>query len=504
MKRVGTTGLVMEEPILFERSVKGRRGVSPVAHDVPKADMSALIPKRFLRSGSVSDGRFDSAVLPEISELDVVRHYTRLSQWNFGLETGFYPLGSCTMKYNPKVNEDIARLDGFTTLHPYLDESLAQGALQLMYELEKDLAEITGMDAVTLQPSAGAQGELTGLLMVAKCLRDRGESRSKILIPDTAHGTNPASSHLAGFKVVKIESGEDGCLTLESIKEAMDSDVAALMLTNPNTLGLFEHDIVEIASIVHDRGGFVFCDGANMNALMGLVRLGDLGVDVVQLNLHKTFSTPHGGGGPGSGPVAVKGGLAKYLPVPRIKKEETDGNDIYSFEYGSADSIGRLKAFYGNFAIMVRAYGYIRRCGPEGLRRVSEIAILNANYIKESLKPTFDLAHDDKPCMHEAVFSDSGLKELGVTTMDVAKRLIDYGVHPPTVYFPLVVNGAMMIEPTETESKTELDSFISAMEAIAEEAKQNPEKLLNAPTATKISRVDETRAAREPKLVWRP
>ena len=375
-----------------------------------------------------------------------------------------------------------------------------------MYELEGYLAEITGMDAVTLQPSAGAHGELCGLLMIAKCLRARGEHRTKVLIPDTAHGTNPASSHLAGFKVVKVESGTDGCITLESIKEAMDSDVAALMLTNPNTLGLFEHDIVEIAEIVHEHGGFVFCDGANMNALMGLVRLRELGVDVVQLNLHKTFSTPHGGGGPGSGPVGVGAELAPFLPKPRIKKKMTEsrGEESYSFDYDRPDSIGRLKAFYGNFAIMVRAYSYIRRCGPEGLRRVSETAILNANYIKERLKQTFDLPHDDKPCMHEAVFSDSGLKGTGVNTMDVAKRLIDYGIHPPTVYFPMVVGGAIMVEPTETESKAELDDFITAMEAIAKEAVESPERLKNAPSTTKVSRVDETRAAREPKLKWVP
>ncbi|MBE9528960.1 MAG: aminomethyl-transferring glycine dehydrogenase subunit GcvPB [Proteobacteria bacterium] len=497
MKKVGTTGLQMNEPVIFERSVKGRKGVSPIEHDVPKANVSELIPARFLRSETVET---NGAALPEVSELEVVRHYTRLSQWNFGVDSGFYPLGSCTMKYNPKVNEDIARLDGFTSIHPYLDTDSTQGALQLMYELEEYLAEITGMDGVTLQPSAGAHGELCGLMMIAKCLKARGETRTKVLIPDTAHGTNPASSQLAGFKVVKIASGTDGCITLESIEEAMDSDVAALMLTNPNTLGLFEHDIVEIAKIVHSRGGFVFCDGANMNALMGLVRLGDLGVDVVQLNLHKTFSTPHGGGGPGSGPVGVKAELAPYLPVPRIKKDKEE----YTFEYDCPDTIGRLKAFYGNFAIMVRAYSYIRRCGPEGLRRVSEIAILNANYIKERLKATFELPHDDKPCMHEAVFSDATLKEFGVSTMDVAKRLIDYGIHPPTVYFPLVVGGAIMIEPTETESKAELDGFIEAMEAIAAEAKNAPELLHNAPTTTRVSRVDETRAAREPRLVWQP
>lgn len=488
----------MEEPVIFERSVTGRRGVSPIGHDVPVADVSELIPARFLRS------KAQAAALPEVSELEVVRHYTRLSQWNFGVDSGFYPLGSCTMKYNPKVNEDIARFDGFTSIHPYLDTDSTQGALQLMYELEEYLAEITGMDAVTLQPSAGAHGELCGLMMIAKCLKARGETRTKVLIPDTAHGTNPASCHLAGFKVVKITSGADGCITLESIEEAMDTDVAALMLTNPNTLGLFEHDIVEIAKIVHSRGGFVFCDGANMNALMGLVRLGDLGVDVVQLNLHKTFSTPHGGGGPGSGPVGVKAELAPFLPIPRIKKEQHGSDEKYSFEYDLPDTIGRLKAFYGNFAIMVRAYSYIRRCGPKGLRRVSEIAILNANYIKERLKTTFDLPHDDKPCMHEAVFSDRTLKEFGVSTMDVAKRLIDYGIHPPTVYFPLVVDGAIMVEPTETESKAELDGFIEAMEAIAAEAKSTPELLHNAPTTTCVTRVDETRAAREPRLVWQP
>ncbi len=486
-----TTGLLMDEPLIFEKSSDGRVGVPPAAPDVPVADIERLIPKK-MRRGAIEG-------FPQVSELDIVRHYTRLSQWNFGVDTGFYPLGSCTMKYNPKVNEAIARLSGFFMLHPYAPEETAQGALQLMYELEGYLADISGMDAVTLQPSAGAQGELCGLLMIAAYFKDKGAARRKIIIPDTAHGTNPASAHLAGFKVITVKSEGKGTLNAAAVEDVMDEDTAALMLTNPNTIGLFERDIKKIAAIVHKKGGFVYCDGANLNALMGIVKLGELGVDVVQFNLHKTFSTPHGGGGPGSGPVGVKKALEPFLPAPRIKKTGRK----YSFIYGRPDTIGRMKAFYGNFSIMVRAYSYIRRMGKDGLKRAAETAILNANYIKEKLKGHYHLPYD-APCMHECVFSDKFQQVSGVTTMDIAKRLIDYGFHPPTVYFPLVVPGAIMIEPTETETKETLDSFIDAMKAIDREAKTEPELLKNAPGRAKAGRVDETRAAREPALRWKP
>ncbi len=486
----GAKGLLLEEPVIFEKSSPGRTGVEPASFDVPEADIEGIISRQMLR-GSIEG-------FPDVSEMDIVRHYTRLSQWNFGVDSGFYPLGSCTMKYNPKVNEEAARLPGFAMLHPYEPEELTQGALQLMYELENYLAEISGMDAVTLQPSAGAHGELCGLLAISAYFKDKGRPRTKVIIPDTAHGTNPASSHLAGFKVVPVKSEGKGVLSLDAIKGVMDKDVAALMLTNPNTIGLFERNIKEIADFVHKKGGFVYCDGANLNALMGIIKLGELGVDVIQFNLHKTFSTPHGGGGPGSGPVGVKKALAPYLPVPRIKKTRSK----YSLDYNRPKSIGRMKAFYGNFSIMVRAYSYIRRMGAEGLKRASETAILNANYIKENLKGTYHLPYDE-PCMHECVFSDKYQLGSGISTMDIAKRLIDYGFHPPTVYFPLVVHGAIMIEPTETETLETLDKFIDAMKAIAEEAKSTPQALKDAPVNTKVQRVDETKAAREPILRWR-
>jgi len=491
MKANGAKGLLLDEALIFEKSSEGRIGVAPSAFDVPAVDVEKAVPKKYLRG--------DIEGFPEVAEIDVVRHYTRLSQWNFGVDSGFYPLGSCTMKYNPKINEEIAGLPGFSMLHPYQPEETAQGALELMYELEEHLCEITGMDAVTLQPSAGAHGELCGLLVMSAYFKDRKKPRTKIIIPDTAHGTNPASSHLAGFKVVPVKTEGRGVLSVEAVRAVMDEDTAGVMLTNPNTLGLFEAHIKEIAEVVHAKGGFLYCDGANMNALMGLVKLGDLGVDVVQLNLHKTFSTPHGGGGPGSGPVGVRKSLEPYLPVPRIKKT----GKTYSLDFKRPKTIGRLKAFYGNFAIMVRAYSYIRRMGAEGLRRAAEAAILNANYVKERLKGTYELAYD-RPCMHECVFSDKIQQANGVSTMDVAKRLIDYGYHPPTVYFPLVVPGAIMIEPTETETLETLDKFIDVMKAIAEEAKTSPELLKNAPTITKIKRVDETKAAREPILRWKP
>ena len=490
MESDGIKGLLHEEPVIFEKSSAGRIGIEPPSYDVPEADPAKVIPARLLRE--------DLDGFPDVAEIDTVRHYTRLSQWNFGVDSGFYPLGSCTMKYNPKINEWAARLPGLSLLHPYQPEGLTQGALELMHSLEAYLAEITGMIAITLQPSAGAHGELCGLLMISAYFKSIGKPRTKIIIPDTAHGTNPASSHLAGFKVVPIKTEGKDALSVETVAAVMDEETAGLMLTNPNTIGLFEKNIKEIAELGHKKGGFVYCDGANMNALMGLTKLGEMGVDVVQLNLHKTFSTPHGGGGPGSGPVGVGKRLEPFLPKPRIRKE---GNR-YSLDYDRPQSIGRMKAFYGNFSIMVRAYAYIRRMGRDGLKRASEAAILNANYIKEKLKGTYHLAFDE-PCMHECVFSDKIQLGDGVSTLDVAKRLIDYGYHPPTIYFPLVVHGAIMIEPTETETVETLDKFIDVMKAIAEEAKTDPEILKNAPTRTKVKRVDETRAAREPILRWK-
>ena len=478
------------EPLIFELSSEGRRGVEACECDVEMVEPCKVIPGRYLRC--------DIEGFPEVSELDVVRHFTRLSQMNFGVDSGFYPLGSCTMKYNPKVSEELSTLEGLSMLHPYEPEELCQGALELIYELEGYLAEISGMDAVTLQPSAGAHGELCGMLMIRAYFEDRGERRRKVIIPDTAHGTNPASATLAGFDVVTVRSGREGILTPDSIRDVMDEGCAAVMLTNPNTLGLFERHIKEIAEVVHERGGFVYCDGANLNALMGLARLGDMGIDLVQLNLHKTFSTPHGGGGPGSGPLGVKRELEPFLPVPRVRKEK----GRFFLDYNLPKSIGRLRAFYGNFAVMVKAYCYIRQMGPEGLRRASEMAILNANYIKERLRKSFHLPYNG-PCMHECVFTDRLQSDTGVTTLDIAKRLMDYGFHPPTIYFPLIVSGAIMIEPTETESLETLDRFIHAMERIAEEARSRSGVLKEAPHTTPLRRVDEARAARKPHLRWK-
>ncbi|HBO84227.1 MAG: glycine dehydrogenase (aminomethyl-transferring) [Deltaproteobacteria bacterium GWC2_42_11] len=477
------------EPLIFEKSASKRRGISIPKSDVPETSPNDVIPQGMLRDEI--DG------FPQVSEIDVVRHFVNLSHMNFGVDTGFYPLGSCTMKYNPKVNEDVARLSGFSKGHPYQPPELMQGALQVMYELEGFLSEISGMDAVTLQPSAGAQGEFCGMLMIAAHFRAMGKPRKKVIIPDTAHGTNPASSHLAGFTVVSIKEGK-GVISPETVESVMDEDTAALMLTNPNTLGLFESNIKEIADIVHRKGGVVYCDGANLNAIMGIAKLGDMGVDVVQFNLHKTFSTPHGGGGPGAGPVGVKKILEPYLPVPRIIKK----GKRFNLDFNRPMSIGRLRAFYGNFGIMVRAYSYIRAMGAEGLKRASEMAVLNANYIKEKLKKDFYLPFD-VPCMHECVFSDKIQSENNVHTIDIAKRLMDFGFHPPTIYFPLVVSGAMMIEPTETESKETLDKFIKAMSEIADEAKSNPEMVRNAPHTTPLTRLDEISAAKKPVMRWR-
>jgi glycine dehydrogenase subunit 2 len=490
-KRPKPCGRYLEEALLFEEGGEGRRGFSHPKLDVEKIHPRDVWPSRWVRK--------DLEGFPELSEVEVIRHFTRLSQWNYGVDSGFYPLGSCTMKYNPKVNEDLARLPGFAGLHPYTPEAMAQGALQLMHELEEYLAEISGMDRVTLQPSAGAQGELTGMLMIRAYLADRGNPRSKVIIPDTAHGTNPASSAICGYQVIQVKSNERGILSPQAVAEKMDEEVAALMITNPNTLGLFEENIQAIAEVVHRQGGQVYCDGANLNALVGLAKVGAMGVDVLHFNLHKTFSTPHGGGGPGAGPVGVKAHLAEYLPVPIIVQEK----GRYRLDYDRPKSIGKVRTFYGNFAILVRAYAYIRSMGPEGLRRASQIALLNANYLRAQLKPYYHLPYD-RPCMHECVFSDKWQSRKGITALDVAKRLMDFGFHPPTIYFPLVVAGALMIEPTESESKETLDQFIAAMRQIAEEAEKDPDLLRQAPHSTKVSRLDEVLANRKPKLRWKP
>ncbi|NWF92583.1 MAG: aminomethyl-transferring glycine dehydrogenase subunit GcvPB [Syntrophaceae bacterium] len=481
--------MIQEEPLIFELGRQGRRGYSLPRWDVKEAEPTDLIPSTLLRE--------EWEGFPELSEVDVVRHFTRLSQWNYGVDSGFYPLGSCTMKYSPKVNEEVARWSGFAGVHPYQPEDLSQGILRLMYELEGFLAEITGMDHVSLQPAAGAHGELAGMMMIRAYLQARGERRKKVLVPDTAHGTNCSTSSIASYQMVEIKSNEKGVVGPEAVASEMDEEVAAIMVTNPNTLGLFEEHLKEIAEIVHRKGGFVYCDGANLNALMGIVKLGDLGVDVVHLNLHKTFSTPHGGGGPGAGPVAVKKGLAPYLPIPVVEKV----GETYRLNEDRPQSIGKMKAFYGNFGVLLKAYAYILSMGSEGLRRVSEMAVLNANYLMKRLKGHYFLPYD-RPCMHECVFTDRFQERFDVSTLDIAKRLIDYGFHPPTIYFPLVVKGAMMMEPTETESKQGLDRFIETMIEIAREAEENPELLRQAPQKVKVRRLDEVLAARKPKLKW--
>lgn len=471
--------------LVFELSRPGRIGVDLPASDVSKREISALLPTDCLRAAAPE--------LPEISEVDAVRHYTALSRRNFGVDNGFYPLGSCTMKYNPKINEDTARLPGFANVHPLQTATTVQGALQLMYELQNYLAAIAGMDAFTLQPAAGAHGELTGLKLIRAYHEHNGEQRTKVIVPDSAHGTNPASASACGLQIVEIKSHSDGSIDLDALRAVVGPDTAALMLTNPSTLGLFETQIVEIAQVVHEAGGLLYYDGANANAILGKTRPGDMGFDVIHFNLHKTFATPHGGGGPGSGPVGVKAKLAAFLPVPVI---EFDGEN-YTLSYDRPDSIGRMHSFYGNFGVMVRAYTYIRVMGPDGLRQVAEDAVLNANYVMRSLQQEYELPFD-RHCMHECVFAGLKNPETGVKTIDVAKRLLDYGYHPPTIYFPLIVHEAMMIEPTETESKETLDAFISVMRKIAQEAAENPQLLTDAPNVTPLRRLDEVAAARKP------
>lgn len=475
-----------DQPLIFELGEPERKAYTLPPLDVPETSLDEL--DGFTRTAAPH--------LPEVSEVDVIRHYTALSTRNHGVDNGFYPLGSCTMKYNPKRNEKMARLPGLAQIHPYQPESTVQGALELLYQLQKDLGEITGMDAVSLQPAAGAQGEWTGLMMISAYHRDRGEKRDKVIVPDSAHGTNPASVTMAGLKAITIPSNEDGSVNLEALRQAVGSDTAALMLTNPSTLGLFETSILEIAEIVHSAGGLLYYDGANANAILGYARPGDMGFDVVHLNLHKTFSTPHGGGGPGAGPVGVKSLLIPYLPKPVVAKN--DQGEFY-LDWDRPHSIGKVKGFYGNFGILVRAYAYIRTMGPDGLKQVSENAVLSANYLMRRLQGAYELPFD-KICKHEFVLSGRKQKKLGVRTLDIAKRLLDFGIHPPTIYFPLIVEECLMIEPTETESLETLDEFADIMLKIAKEAEESPEFVRSAPHRTVVGRLDEVTAARTPIL----
>jgi glycine dehydrogenase subunit 2 len=479
------------EGLIFEKSSPGKRAFDLPPLDVPTADAAKVLGE-FHRGGGVEG-------FPEVSEIEVLRHFTRLSTWNFAIDLGMYPLGSCTMKYNPRVNEFVARLAGLATEHPYQPQELSQGCLKILQLLEKCLLEITGMDAVTLQPAAGAQGELTGILLIRAHHEKLGNPRKTVLIPDSAHGTNPATAIIAGYQVQNIKSNDEGQIDIAHLDEQVTGDVAALMLTNPSTLGIFEQRIAEIAKVLHAKGALLYMDGANMNALTGVTRPGDLGVDVMHLNLHKTFSTPHGGGGPGAGPVAAKKFLEPYLPVPVLVEKE--GGRL-ALDYHRKESIGRVRAFGGNFGVLMRALAYILAYGP-GVRQATEDAVLNANYIRKHLEGVFDLPYT-RPSMHEVVFSDALQKKHGVNTMDIAKRLIDYGFHPYTTAFPLIVPGALMIEPTESESKEECDLFIEAMKSIAREAESNPEVVKTAPHTTRVRRLDEVGAARKPVLRWKP
>jgi glycine dehydrogenase subunit 2 len=485
------------EALIFERSQTGRVGYSLPKLDVEETDLESLIPSELRRDDDL-DG------VPEVSEVDVVRHFTRISTWNYSIDLGMYPLGSCTMKYNSRLNEKVARIAGFANLHPLAPEEESQGALELIYELEKDLSEITGLAGVSLQPAAGAQGEMTGVMLIRAFLDKRDGEASKerrvMLIPDSAHGTNPASAALAGFTVKTIRSTEEGLTDLTHLQQLCDEGgVAGLMLTNPNTVGIFEKNIRQICDIIHDAGGLVYMDGANMNALVGIARPGDMGVDVIHLNLHKTFSTPHGGGGPGCGPCCCSAELAPFLPVPRVVKE----GETFRLDHDRPDSIGRVKAFHGNFGMMVRALSYIYTHGAEGLKEATETAVLNSRYVAEGLKEEYDKPFDSDP-MHEVIFSHKKQSRKGVHTLDIAKRLIDYGFHPMTIYFPLIVEGAMLIEPTESVGRADLDAFIDAMKDISKEAQENPQLVIDAPHSTRIGRLDEATAARKPVLRWKP
>ncbi|MDX2153519.1 MAG: aminomethyl-transferring glycine dehydrogenase subunit GcvPB [Bryobacteraceae bacterium] len=490
MVRKVSSHINQNESLLFEMSSPGKKGYQLPPLDVPAVDAAEALGAENVRR-EIED-------FPEVSEIEAIRHFTRLSTWNYGIDLGLFPLGSCTMKYNPRVNEAVARTEGLAWAHPYQPESLSQGAMEVIAVLEQALAEITGMDAVTLQPAAGAHGELTGILLIRAYLESLGNPRKKILVPDSAHGTNPATASMVGYGVENLKSNDRGMVDPAVLEKAVTEDVAALMVTNPNTVGVFEEEIVRIAGILHAKGAQVYMDGANMNALVGITRPGDFGVDVMHLNLHKTFSTPHGGGGPGAGAVAVKGHLEPFLPTPRQRKV----NGQWTHDYNRPQSVGRVRAFYGNFGVLVRALAYIMAHGGPGLRTATLDALLNANYIRAFLEKYYQIAYS-APSMHECVFSDERQAKLGVRTGDIAKRLIDYGFHPYTVSFPLIVKGSLMIEPTETESKQELDLFIDAMISIAKEIEENPEFVLKAPHSTRVSRVDETAAARKPVLRWR-
>jgi glycine dehydrogenase subunit 2 len=482
--------ITQNEPLIFERSSPGKKGYQLPDLDVPETD-----PGEALGTENVRD---EIPGFPEVSEVEAIRHFTRLSTWNYAIDLGMYPLGSCTMKYNPRVNEHVARLDGLAWAHPYQPEALSQGVMEVAARLERSLEEITGMDAVTLQPAAGAHGELTGLLLVRAYLESQGGPRKKVLIPDSAHGTNPATAAIAGYAVENIKSNEQGKIDVSQLERLVTEDVACLMVTNPNTLGVFEGNIEKAAAILHAKGAQVYMDGANMNALVGIARPGDFGIDVMHLNLHKTFSTPHGGGGPGAGPVAVKKHLEAFLPTPRLRQADSG----WTWDYDRPQSIGRVRAFYGNFGVLVRALAYIMAHGGNGLKAATMDAVLNATYLRKGLEPHFKLSVQ-APSMHEVVFSDECQAARGVRTGDIAKRLIDYGFHPYTVSFPLIVHGALMIEPTETESKQELDLFIDAMNSIAREIAEDAATVKAAPHLTRTSRVDEVTAARKPVLRWK-
>jgi len=486
-----TTHISQNEGLIFEKSSPGKKAYKLPPLDVPAVDAQALLG---------DSAREDLGQMPEVSEIEIIRHFTRLSTWNYAVDHGMYPLGSCTMKYNARVNETVARLTGLAEAHPYQPEKISQGALRIIKMLSEQLIEITGMDAITLQPAAGAHGEMTGILLVRAYLESQGNPRKKILVPDSAHGTNPATAAMCGYGVENLRSNSAGMVDLAALEAQVTEDVAALMLTNPNTLGVFEQEIHKIADVLHAKGALLYMDGANMNALVGKARPGDFGADVMHLNLHKTFSTPHGGGGPGSGPVACKKTLEPFLPTPVVV---TKADGTLGFDYDRPKSIGRVRMFYGNFGMFVRALAYIMANGPEGLRQTTEDAVLNANYIRKHLEGLYELPYDT-PTMHEVVFSDKIQTRKGIKTGDIAKRLIDYGFHPYTVSFPLVVPGALMIEPTESESKEELDLFIDAMKQIAREAEESPEVIADAPYHTRLTRLDETAAARKPVLRWRP
>jgi glycine dehydrogenase subunit 2 len=501
------------EALLFEKSSPGKVGYKLPALDVPTVDPASLLGPAH---------RKVAAELPEVSEIEIIRHFTRLSTWNYAIDLGMYPLGSCTMKYNPRVNEWVARIFGLTEAHPYRPDSLAQGTLEIIDLLQRCLLEITGMDAITLQPAAGAHGEMTGILLVRAWHQSQGNPRKKVLIPDSAHGTNPASAAICGYAVENLKSNADGGIDLEALAAQVDEETAALMLTNPSTIGVFESQIAKIADILHAKGALLYMDGANMNALVGKTRPGDFGVDVMHLNLHKTFSTPHGGGGPGSGPVACKAFLEPFLPIPVLVRKpapdtppkpgapgpesgtwDTKNAGLLSWDYNRPQSVGRVRAFFGNVGMFIRALAYILANGPDGLRQTTEDAVLNANYIRKKLEDVYDLPYQTAS-MHEVVFSDKRQAAKGVKTGDIAKRLIDYGFHPYTVSFPMIVHGALMIEPTESESLEELDLFIDAMRAIAREVDETPDIVRTAPHSTRVSRLDEVAAARKPILRWRP